>query len=354
MDELEKKEINLEKKKEVKKQDRRGFFSGILSVLAIGILVAPRKSYGDAVGGDTTILGKISASIEAKYAIIAPYIKMLQEQLETAKNMFNLYNEFVRKFNTVMQWFDDLRKFMTQPQENIFYLQYLQIVNYFNNIMKQKNNDLLSFRLQTFNPVLISKIDSLGWQIENLGNRAKNIAKTYIKNGENSNSNSGNTGNSATDNSTINNEIDSILNKFTNKEQEDKITRSTKTGKAAIRASNDNAKYIEAIAKINAIKDSVGVIKEKHLPEYMRINKTEKNPMEIYNEMIFPKMFEAMVLQCSIQAEMYQKMNDLFLILTKEEPLVSSSEKLVSRNDIKNLVMDISKNASEVKNKYLA
>jgi hypothetical protein len=240
-----------------------------------------------------------------------------------------------------MTWLYDVRKFLNEPQENVFYQQYKQIIKYYDDIMKQKNNDLLSFRLKYFHPVLINKIDSLSFQIEELYDRAVAIAK---KSGYNDDKNNSNPSSNNTDD-----KGDSVTSKITSmfisEEEIDKKLRKTKRGRTAIRLANDNAKYLQASVTLQAIRSSIQEIQEKYLPDFMSKNKTTKNSMEIYNEMIFPKVLDAILLQTSINIETYQKFNDLLVMFTNQAPMVSDNEKMVTREHIKNLVNNIQINA---------
>lgn len=288
---------------------RRGFFVGMVSGLVVSAMLGKSKTArADVVGTDTTAITGLWVWLKAEYVIIAPYIKAIKDNYDAVKGYVSSFNAFVSDFNGAMSWMQQAKVMLTEPQQNIFYQQYRQIAAYIDGIVKQKDNDLLSFRLHYFNPVLINKIDSMTGQIEGMYARAKNLVKKFDKSGMK-----------------FDPKVDPI--------------RQTKEGKAAIRASNDQAKYVEAISKLYAIKDSKNEIQNTILKEYIAKNKTEKNSMEIYNEMLFPKVVDILLLQTSIQAEMYQKMNDFFMLFCKEDPIISDNERFVSRSEIK-ILMD--------------
>lgn len=305
------------------KSSRRGFFVGLVSGALASAVLGKQTASADVVGADTAAITKMWLWMKAEYAIIAPYIKMIKDNVELTRGFVQDFNKFVTKFNTTMRWLQDVRTLLTEPKENVFYQQYKQIANYIDAILKQKDNDLLSFRLHYFNPVLISKIDSMMADLESMYNRGQEIVEKYKKSGG---------------------KFDSKTDEF----------RQTKQGKAAIRMSNDQAKYIESIVSVTAIRHSLKEIKEQKLPEYMSRNQTTKNSMEIYNEMISPKMLDAILLQTSIQCEIYQKLNDFFMILCKEDPVIADNEEFVSREQIKKFVNQMKADPSHRENKRLA
>lgn len=324
------------------KKSRRKIFAAIATSLFVGAIISkPKNAYADVAGGDTSATLGLWAWLKAEYVVITPYIKAIKENYELAKGYVDNFNTFVGKFNTAMTWLYDVRKFLNEPQENAFYLQYQQIIKYYDDIMKQKNNDLLSFRLKYFHPVLINKIDSLSFQIEELYDRAVRIAKKSGYTDDKSNSNSSSNNTDGKDDSVTS----KITNMFISEEELDKKLRKTKRGRTAIRLANDNAKYLQASVTLQAIRSSVQEIQEKYLPDFMKKNKTAKNSMEIYNEMIFPKILDAILLQTSINIETYQKFNDLLVMFTNQAPMVSDNEKMVTREQIKNLVNNIQTNA---------
>ncbi|CAO1295310.1 unnamed protein product [Diamesa hyperborea] len=296
----------------------RGLVSGALASAVVG-----KAAHADVVGTDTAAITGLGAWFQAKYLIVFPYIKMIKDNYEAVKGYVDDFNRFVTEFNKSMNWLKDVRTLLTEPQENVFYQQYKQIVDYIDGVLKQKDNDLLTFRLHYFNPILIAKIDSMTAQVEGLYSRAKSITGTYKKSG----------------------------GKFEPKIDE---VRQTKLGKLAIRISNDQAKYFEALSNIYAIKDSVKVIQSKLLPEFMKKNKSSKNSMEIYNEMILPKILDAVLNLNSIQVETYQKLNDIFMVLSKEEPIISDSEEFIKRDKIRKLIEQIQKSSLHNEEKFIA
>lgn len=328
---------------EAQAKTRRGFFVGLLSGAVISTVLGKSQSArADVYGGDTASMTTFFVWVKSEYMIIAPYLKMIKENYDAVKGYVKDFNDFVSQFNTAMSWLLDLRTFLTQPQENIFYMQYRQIVEYYDNIMSQKNNDLLTFRLHHFNPVIIAKIDSTTEQIENLYNRArsivaKNINKKDIKSSESGNNSTGLS-------------IDIFGD---NDEEINTNIRKRKEGRSLIRASNDSAKYIQAISNLQGIRESIKKIKNDILPQYMAKNKTKKSSMEAYNEMIFPKILDTLLLQTSMTIEMYQKHNDLLMILSNKAPLISDNETIVTRKHIKELLNQMKENGSELERNYI-
>lgn len=326
---------------EAKEKTRRGFFLGLLSGAVVStVLGKSQTAKADIYGGDTASMTTFFVWVKSEYLIIAPYLKAIKENYDAVKGYVKDFNDFVTQFNTAMTWLLDLRTFLTQPQQNIFYMQYRQMVEYYDSIMSQKNNDLLTFRLHHFNPVMIAKIDSTTAQIENLYSRAKSIIAKNMQTKKDSKGNN-------------NSDSDTSIFFQSSEEEINTNIRKTKKGRSLIRVSNDNAKYIQAISNLQGIRDSIKVIKSEILPEYMSKNKTKKSAMEVYNEMITPKILDTLLLQTSINIEMYQKYNDLLMILSNEAPLISENEKLVTKKEIKELLKQIKENGSELENSYL-
>lgn len=319
-----------EDKKEIK--SRRSLLSAFAGGFVASAILTSKKASADAVGGDTAAITSLWIWLKAEYAIIMPYIKSIKEHYDLAKGFVVEYNKFVKDFNESMQWLYDVRKLMTDPQENIFYQQYKQLSDYYNDIMKQKNNDLLSFRLKHLHPVMIRKIDSMAADIENIYDRAVRIAK---KNGF-SESKLKNDGEEQS-NTNRSDMTEKIKGLFTSDDEIEKKIRTTKRGKIAIRLSNDNAKYFQASANLQAIRSSIEEIKKNYLPDFKLFNKSSKSQMELYNEMLFPKLIDAVLLQTSVNIETYQKFNDLLVMFTNQAPIVSANEKMVTRDDLKNL-----------------
>lgn len=327
---------------EAKEKTRRGFFLGLLSGAVVStVLGKSQTAKADIYGGDTASMTTFFIWVKSEYLIIAPYLKTIKDNYDAVKGYVKDFNDFVTQFNTAMGWLLDLRTFLTQPQQNIFYMQYRQMVEYYDSIMKQKNNDLLTFRLHHFNPVMIEKIDSTTAQIENLFNRARAIVSKNMHSKKEDGINPVDT---------------SIFSQFSqgNEEEINTNIRKTKKGRTVIRMSNDNAKYIQAISNLQGIRESIKKIKNEILPKYMEKNKTKKSSMEVYNEMITPKILETLLLQTSINIEMYQKYNDLLMILSNEAPLISDNEKLVTRNEIKELLKQIKEDGSEIEKSFIS
>ena len=325
------------------KKSRRKMFATIATSLFVGAMLSkPKSAYADVAGSDTSATLGLWGWLKAEYMIIAPYIKTIKEHYELAKGFVNEYNKFVSSFNEKMQWLFDVRQFLREPQENIFYKQYMQLTKYYEDIMKQKDNDLLSFRLKYFHPVLINKIDSLAFQIEELYERAVKIAK---KNGYTDSSKDSNTDTGTSNSDGKQDDISSkISNMFMSDEEIDKKIRKTKRGRTAIRLANDNAKYLQASVTLQAIRSSIDEIQEEYLPNFIKMNKTTKNQMQIYNEMLFPKLLDAVLLQTSINIEAYQKFNDLLVMFTNQAPMVATNEKMVTRKHIEEMVNNIKTN----------
>ncbi len=324
------------------KKSRRKMFAAIATSLFVGaVLSKPKNAYADVAGSDTAATTGLWAWLKTEYAIIAPYIKTIKEHYELAKGFVNDYNKFVSSFNEKMQWLFDVRQFLREPQENIFYKQYIQLIKYYEDIMKQKDNDLLSFRLKYFHPVLINKIDSLSFQIEELYERAVQIAKKsgYTDSSKDSDA-------TKDPDSKQDDVASKITNMFMSDEEIDKKIRKTKRGRTAIRLANDNAKYLQASVTLQAIRSSINEIQDKYLPKFVKMNETTKNQMEIYNEMLFPKLLDAVLLQTSINIEAYQKFNDLLVMFTNQAPMVANNEKMVTRKHIEEMVNNIKTNGN--------
>jgi len=134
-----------------------------------------------------------------------------------------------------MQLAQDTRDFLTQKQDNWFYQTFVQTKEYINSMMSV-DGDILKYRLHYYEPILIAKIDSMIYQFDSLVSRAKSAANAYIKLGAQTNSQS----------------------------QSDTI-RKTKEGKLAIRATTDQAKYLEAQSRLTSLKQTIESTKRNFL-----------------------------------------------------------------------------------------
>lgn len=295
-----------------KTASRRGFLSGIVLGATAGVLLGGKtpSAKADVAGGDTAVLTDISIWLKTTWiSQVLPALKMIKDWYDTVKSWIQSWNEFVTTFNRAMNLTQDVRNFLVRSDDNWFYQSYIQLRKYINNMMKV-DGDILKYRLHYYDPILIQKIDSTMFQIQYLSLRAKSMAQKYIKMGAKPRSN-------------------------------DPI-RETKEGKLAIRASNDLAKYLDSISRISAIRQTVENTKSK-VSELEKMNSSTENTAKIYHDLIAPQILEAALLQCSILSEIYMKMNDLFLMASKEDPLVSDQETIVQESDLKKLLFNLSK-----------
>lgn len=293
------------------KKSRRELLSGlVLGTLAGAMLGRQKPAFADAAGGDTAVLTEISTWLKTTYfSQILPLIKTLKEWYDTVKSWVQSWNDFVTTFNRLMSLSQDVHSFFIQKQDNWIYQSFVQLKEYINTMMKV-DGDILKYRLHYYNPILIQRIDSTMFQIQWLAARAQAMAQKYIKAGA------------------VPKTKDPI--------------RETKEGKLAIRASNDLAKYLDSISRISAIRQTVENTK-KQLSGLNSKNASTENAASIYHDLIAPQMLEAAVLQCSILSEIYLKLNDLFMMASKEEPFISEHEKIVQKADLKTFLEDLSR-----------
>ncbi len=312
--EFEDEKINSTQNESPKEEkSRRGFlksvmFGAVAGSVASSVLGKSNQAY--ATPDDTTILTEISTWLKTTWITeVLPLIKTIKDWYETVKGWINTWNEFVSTFNRGMGLAQDVRDFLTQKQDNWFYQSFVQLKEYINGMM-QVDGDILKYRLHYYEPILITKIDSMIFQFDNLVSRAKSAANAYVRLG-----------------AKVDPKSDPI--------------RQTKEGKLAIRSTTDQAKYLEAQSRLTSLKQTIESTK-KQFPDLLKMNTSTENSAKIFHDLIAPQMIETSLLQCSILTEIYAKLNDLFLMASKEDPIVSSNEKIVTQEDFKRVLNDLS------------
>ena len=301
-----------------KNKSRRDFLSGFGIATGIAATISAlgthKKSYADIVGGDTAVLTEISIWLKTTWATqVIPLLKIIKDWYDTTKSWIGSWNEFVSKFNHGMSVAENIRNFLVRQEDNWLYQTYVQLKEYVNGMMRI-DGDIFKYRLHYLDPILIQKIDSMMFEIQSLVREAESVAKSY------------------------------------GKQSDDSFFRQSKTGKSAIRATNDQAKYLESISRISAIRQTVESTKIK-LEEFSQKNQTMDNTGKLYRDLTSPQMLEVQLLQCSLLAEIYAKMNDFFLIMIQKDPIVTQKEKVLKPSDLKDFVQNLQNPNSQSKKK---
>lgn len=298
--------------------------------------VKEKSARADAVGGDTGVLTEISNWLKVTYNTqVAPTLTAVKDGYEVAKVWVDKWNSFVHAYNEAMNLVNDGIKALTTPQENIFYLQAKQMIDYVDKLLSQKGG-FLNFRLQYINPVLMQKIDSYLFQAETFAYRAQHLAmlKYFDKKNENE----------------ISNEK--------KKEFFEKHYPSSNIAKATIRVSNDIATYGIQSLRIEALRQTVSALKNEVATYPLYPGKPplgmapQKSRGQVFQEVSSVTQVDIGLEQLTLLNEISMKLTNIMMIVseTGHGPIVSEKEGYVSKEMFNQAVSDIKKSANGTEN----
>lgn len=304
---------------ESKKTSRRNLLG--LAALGGGVLFSALKSQtakADIIGTDTGAITELSIWLKTTYTTnVLPTLKIIKDSYETAKSWVNKWNEFVHDYNEAMDFVNDALKAITEPQENIYYLQLKQMIDYVDKMLSPQGG-FLKYRLRYFNPVLFQKIDSYIFQGESFIYRAQHLGMLkYFKQDDEKNIS------------------DEKKRNFINN-----IFPKSNMAKAAIRTSNDIANYgvnslkIEALKQtVNEMKTAVGSIPSNpgKPPKGMA---PQKSRGQVFQELSAVTHVDILLEQLTILNEISFKLTNLMMINTEagQGPIVSEKEGYVTQD----------------------
>jgi hypothetical protein len=313
--------MNVEDKNNEEKVPSRRMFAS----LALGAVVASVAS----ISG--TKKAHAEGPSEAQNAInTALILSELKEVYKTSKEWVQNWNNFVGAFNQSIRFAKDAYTMINHPENNIFYQQFKQMVDYVDTQLNRGGN-FLDYHLDYLYPVLFDKIDSMMLQITNLNYRWKNLAmKEYLKN--NPNGKEGDDGHPNT------NYHDSNIGKL--------IRRiSIDTGNNCLtRAKIQSFKCVsEEIKKsISNMPLNPGPPKEGQAPQ--------KSRGQIFQELSGPVSLDIQIDQLKVLNEISMQLSNILLVMSKigEAPIVAENEQVISADQIKQIIKKMSAGSSNI------
>jgi len=315
----------LESQEEVQK--KHGITRRMLAGIAVGAVVAA------ATGGSkqASAEGPSEAQTAVNTGVLISEIKQIYQQ---TKEWIGDWNTFVGTFNQSMQFAKDAYTMLTQPQNNIFYQQFKQMVDYVDTQLT-KGGNFLDYRLDYLYPVLFDKIDGMMLQVTNLNYRYKTLAiRSYFQDKPGADENDPthkNDSNTKYDNSNI--------------------------GKTIRRVSTDTADYGVTRAKIEAFQSVSENTKQSinNIPLNPGPPKNGEAPQksrgQIFQELSAPASMDIQIEQLRLLNEISMKLTNLMLVMSKigEPPIVADNEQVVSSDVVKKIINnDMAKGTSNI------
>ncbi len=303
---------------------RRSLFSLALigGATALSILKSG-KANADALGGDTGVLLEIKRWLETTHlASIAPALDSINNGYSIAKGFVQDWNKFVSAYNQAAQFMHDGISMLTKPQENIFYQQLKQMIDYVDHILSYRGN-FLNFRLQYFHPVLFSKVDSMVFNVNSFVKRAKNLAILQY----------------------FDLKDEHLITENHRREFEKKYPKSN-AHKISVRVSNDVANYGYDALKIEAYKTTVESLK-KSINDYpvnpgppRKGEAPQKSRGQVFQELSSVTSVDIALQQAHLLNEISIKLTNIMVLLTQtgHGPIVSEDEEIISNTKFNNML----------------
>lgn len=304
---------------ENKKTSRRNLLG--LAVLGGGVLFSALKSQtakADIVGTDTAALTEITIWLKTTYTTsILPTLKTIKDTYDTAKSWVDKWNTFVHDYNEAMDFVNDALKAITEPQENIYYLQLKQMIDYVDKMLSPQGG-FLKYRLRYLNPVLFQKIDSYIFQGESFIYRAQHLGMLkYFKQ-----------------------EDESKISDEKKKNFINNIFPNTNMAKTAIRTSNDIANYGVSALKIEALKQTINEMKTAvgAIPSQpgkpAKGMAPQKSRGQVFQELSAVTHVDILLEQLTILNEISFKLTNLMMVNTEtgQGPFVSEKEGYITKD----------------------
>lgn len=323
-------DINQNKEAETQEEEvqkKHGITRRMLAGIAVGAVVAAATSGSSKAMAE----GPSEAQTALNTGTLVTEIKQIYEQ---TKEWIGDWNSFVGNFNQSMQFAKDAYTMLTQPQNNIFYQQFKQMVDYVDTQLT-KGGNFLDYRLDYLYPVLFDKIDGMMLQVSNLNYRYKNLAiKGYFKDNPSADENDNNHQNAS--NTTYNN---------------------SNIGKTIRRVSTDTANYGVTRAKIEAYQSVSDGTKQSiiNIPLNPGPPKNGEAPQksrgQIFQELSAPASMDIQIEQLRLLNEISMKLTNLMLVVSKigEPPIVADNEHVISSDAVKKIIQDdMSKGSSNI------
>lgn len=291
-----------------------------LALLGGGALFSVIKSQAakaDIVGADAAGITELALWLKSIYVTnILPTLKTIKDTYDTAKSWVDTWNTFVHDYNEAMDFVNDVLTTLTDPQENIFYLQLKQIIDYVDKMLSPQGG-FLKYRLRYLNPVLFQKLDSYIFQGESFNYRAQHLGMLkYFR---------------QDDESKIS---DDKKKNFINN-----IFPNTNMAKTAIRISNDIANYGVSALKIEALKQTVNEMKTAvgAIPSQpgkpAKGMAPQKSRGQVFQELSAVTHVDILLEQLTILNEISFKLTNLMLVNTEtgQGPFVSDKEGYITK-----------------------
>lgn len=323
-------DINQNKELEIQEEEvqkKQGVTRRMLAGIAVGAVVAAAVGSSKPASAE----GPSEAQTAVNTGLLLTEMKKIYEQ---SKEWIGDWNSFVGNFNQSMQFAKDAYTMLTQPQNNIFYQQFKQMVDYVDTQLT-KGGNFLDYRLDYLYPVLFDKIDGMMLQVSNLNYRYKNLAiKGYFKDNPGADENDNNHQNAS--NTTYNN---------------------SNIGKTIRRVSTDTANYGVTRAKIEAYQSVSDGTKQSiiNIPLNPGPPKNGEAPQksrgQIFQELSAPASMDIQIEQLRLLNEISMKLTNLMLVVSKigEPPIVADNEHVISSDAVKKIIQDdMSKGSSNI------
>lgn len=300
-------------------QKKQGVTRRMLAGIAVGAVVAA------AVGGSKSANaeGPSEAQTAVNTGLLLTEIKKIYEE---AKEWVGEWNDFVSAFNQSMQFAKDAYTMITQPQNNIFYQQFKQMVDYVDTQLS-KGGNFLDYRLDYLYPVLFEKVDSMMLQVTNLNYRFKNLSmKKYFKDNP-----------------------DADENDETHQNASHTTFSNSNIGKTIRRVSTDTANYGVTRAKIQAFQSVSENIKQSILniplnpgPPKKNGEAPQKSRGQIFQELSAPLSIDLQIETVRLLNEISMKLTNNMLVNAKigEPPIVAENEHVISSDAVKKIIQD--------------
>ncbi|BBH54629.1 hypothetical protein [Fluviispira sanaruensis] len=330
-------EVN--EKSENLNNSRRGFLSlAFLAGAGIASVLKEKVAKADPIGGDTAALTELTSWLKFQWAThIVPTAKTIKESYEMAKGWVEAWNGFVTAYNEAARFIQDGVTALTSPEENIFYLQLKQMIDYVDRILEYRGN-ILSFRLHYLNPVLMQKIDSYISMGQSFSRRARNLAmlQYYKKDNE---------------------------DEITDAQRRDFMRRypNSNIERASIRASNDIANYGYESLRIEALKDTVEFIKKEVTKYPIKPGKPgkgeapQKSRGQVFQELSAVTSVDIALQQTHLLNEINIKLTNLMMIMTQagQGPVISDNEQIVTKEMFAEIARKMQMSIKEINNPFL-